>query len=129
MPCGFDHGDGAGFGRLRTGKATSDHRLSSWADRQSVSVMAGINLVSGPALIAQGRTFPQGCFTDLTTAVAPGNPSRTDSLQEIKACPRVDPRGGDLPSTERSSEEKSSESAHRYKTPSLPFTLSSDRRD
>ena len=49
MPCGLDHGDGAGLGRLRTGNATSDRGLSSWADRQSSSPMAGINLVFWPS--------------------------------------------------------------------------------
>jgi hypothetical protein len=117
MPCGLDHGDGAGLGRLRTGKATSDRGLTASLRRRWQAS------TSSPGPHRPRRALPQVCFTDLTTAVASGNPSRTDSLQEIKACPRVDPRRGDLPSNERFSEESSSDSAHRNKTPSLPFTL------
>ena len=50
-------------------------------------------------------------------SVAKLNPPRTDSLTDMKAFPTVEIRRGDMPSPERSSKEKSSESAQHHKTP------------
>ena len=60
-------------------------------------------------------------------SVAQLNPPQTDSLTDMEAFPTVKGKSGDVPSPERSSEEKSSESAKHHKT--SPYARSFARRD
>ena len=78
--------------------------------------MAGLNLVAGPPSPAE-EPFPRAATRTGFPSVAKLNPPQTDSLTEMKAFPTVKGKSGDVPSPERSSEEKSSEPAKHHITP------------
>jgi len=84
-------------------------------DRQMSSPLAGLNLFAVPPSPGEER-FP-GAAARIRASSPPWEiPPRTDSLTEMKAVPTVEPKSGDVPSSERSSEEKSIEPAKHQKT-------------
>ena len=88
-------------------------------DRQSSSPLAGLNLGAGPSSSGD-EPFPAAATR--TRALPPPIkiPPQTDSLTGMRAFPTVNPKRGDVPSAERSSEEESIEPAkHQKNLPAL----------
>jgi hypothetical protein len=86
-------------------------------DRQASSPVAGLNLFAGPSS-AWEEPFPAAAARIGCPSVAYENPISNRFLDGNERFPRLDPKRGDVPSPERSSKEKSSESAQGNKTPS-----------
>ena len=94
-------------------------------DRQSSSLLAGLNLFAVPS--SPGKSPFPGLPRGFDSPPPPMKiPLRTDSLTEIKAFPTVEPKSGEAPSPERSSEEKSSEPPKHQKISPRFFTAHGD---
>ena len=94
-------------------------------DRQSSSPLAGLNFGAGPS--SSGEEPSPGAAARIRASSPPWEiPLRTDSLTEMKAFPTVELKSGDVPSSERSSEEKSIEPAKHQKTSPRFCTARSD---
>ena len=94
-------------------------------DRQSSSPLAGLNLFAGPSS-AWEEPFPAAAARIGFPSVAQLNPISNRFLDGNERFPRLDPKRGDVPSPERSSEEKSFEPAKHQKTSPRFYTTRSD---
>jgi hypothetical protein len=94
-------------------------------DLQTPSPLAALNLFAVPS---SPREEPFAGSAARIRASSPPReiPPRTDSLTEMKAGPTVESKSGDVPSSERSSEEKSIEPAKHQKSSQCFYTAHGD---